>query len=357
VVAKALLEGINSQKGGLRFAFKSPNETFGTAHTLFETNAITFDMLCHTGQCVPTNQTAPPRPPVSKLVSAWKIAGICIVATVALLCLWVVVSIRRQRRPVTGSKARALSPLSILQRGGSLGAIDKVEGIGGVVLCFADIGYNVDAGSQSGTPDAPDDQSPKGMRHILRGATGLVRAGEMCAVMGPSGAGKSSLLDILAGHNKNGDVVGQTQLLFDDGSSVSDAEARRNICRYVMQDDRMLATETVDEALTFAACMALPNSFPQDSIPAAVDAVVRQLALQKIRKSRIGSSDAGGLSGGERRRLALGVELITQPAVLLADGKNTRILQERLTVGISRSLSLTSASVYRADVWFGLRER
>ena len=119
--------------------------------------------------------------------------------------------------------------------------------------------------------------------------------------------------------NKSGSVDGRTQLIFDDGSCDIDAETRRHICGYVMQDDRILATETVEEALTFGACMALPNDVPQDSIPAAVDAVVQQLALQNVRTSRVGSSDVGGLSGGERRRLAVGLELITKPAVSKSD--------------------------------------
>ena len=103
-----------------------------------------------------------------------------------LLCVRVVAGIRRQRRPVSAVKSRSLSP----QRDSSLAPIDdRFDGIGGVAVCFTAVGYNVQvAGSQPSTlPLDTGSESPRGMRRVLQGASGLVRAGEMCAVMGPSG--------------------------------------------------------------------------------------------------------------------------------------------------------------------------
>ena len=59
-VFKMMNFAVNAQKSGLKFSFKNPDEAFGTARTLFVTNDVTFDMLCHTGQCVPMNQALPP---------------------------------------------------------------------------------------------------------------------------------------------------------------------------------------------------------------------------------------------------------------------------------------------------------
>ena len=80
-----------------------------------------------------------------------------------------------------------------------------------------------------------------------------------------------------------------------------------------------MATETVEEALTFSACLTLPNSVGMEEIRLRVQTMVGRLGLERCRQTRVGSSDSGGLSGGERRRLAVGVELITDPAVLLLD--------------------------------------
>eukprot|EP01045_Picozoa_sp_COSAG04_P002334 COSAG04_NODE_84_length_27625_cov_23.289835_9_plen_923_part_00 len=291
--AKAILNQINGQNGGIQFVFKSVNETLGTARTAFETNEIIFDMACRTGQCIPHNQSAIPKPKhhPHRAISGWAIAAIVVLAAVAALGVALAIGMRAQRRPATAAK----------DGGRELEASNP-----GVALAFQRVSYDV----------------PKpggGERRVLQGATGLVRPGELCAIMGPSGAGKSSCLDILAGQDKRGTVGGRAYFVLPDGRTVPAAESRRHLCRYVMQDDRAMATETVEEALTFAARMALPNSVPVDQIPAAVDDVVRKLGLEGVRESRIGSSDAGGLSGGERRRLAVGVELIARPSVLLAD--------------------------------------
>ena len=305
--AKALLLEISGQRGGLQFDFKNPNTTFGKAHTLFVTKAMTFDMRCMTGQCVPTNQSAPslPKHLPRKPISLWTVAAFCVVGFAGLIGTWVASMMHSQRRPGDPSKCG----------GGTCSLAGRFDDRRRVTVAFADVAYIVPqpASDEGGASPSP------GSRCVLQSASGMVAPGEMCAVMGPSGAGKSSLLDILGGHNKSGSVDGRTHLLFEDGGCVVDAEMRRAICRYVMQDDRILATETVEEALTFSACMSLPNSVGTEEILEAVDEVIELLALENVRLSRVGSSDAGGLSGGERRRLAVGLELITRPAVLLAD--------------------------------------
>ena len=314
VAAKALLAEISGQKGGLSFVFKSVDELRGSAGASFVTNAVTFDMRCLTGQCVPTNQSAPmapkhfPRQPMSP----WTKLSLGVVVFVALLGVWVAAGIRRQRRP-SGHSAQ----VDLVRRTAGAASWAHCDSRGQPTVAFVDVGYSVElqrAGSGS------DEASPvPGTRRVLQSVSGLVRPGEMCAVMGPSGAGKSSLLDILAGQTKSGQVNGRTHLVYPDGTRVEDAACRRRVCRYVMQDDRILSTETVEEALMFAACMTLPNSVSKAEIRSDLDRVLQQLALERVRGSRVGSSDAGGLSGGERRRLAVGVELITRPAVLLAD--------------------------------------
>jgi len=211
-------------------------------------------MRCQTGQCVPTDQTAPVRPrhPPKRPLSGWAVAALCTIGALASLCIWVICGVYKQRRPATGagrdvgeSAGRSLSPRRSVRSFGSLTPLDEAldaaaaatsgSGAGGVTVCFVGVGYNVETAAASDLDAVLPSASPRGTRRVLYGATGLVKPGEMCAVMGPSGAGKSSLLDILAGQNKSGSVDGQTHLLLPDGGSITEGVARRHACRYVMQ--------------------------------------------------------------------------------------------------------------------------
>ena len=297
--AKALLAPISNQKN-LQFKFTDVDEKLGKSRVYFVTSAITFDLSCTTGQCIPSNETAPNgRPAVDDSLTAWQIASIAVLVLAAILGTGVAWAVIKQRRP-----ASTLTAASVV-------ISTPREQLRGVTVAFANVTYDVAIGGDN--------------RRVLKGATGLISPGEICAIMGPSGAGKSSLLDIIATQDKRGTVGGQRAMLSGGGNSSAAAAVvpsdliRKRVCRYVMQDERLMATETVEEALTFSACMTLPNDVGMDDIAKRVDRMIGQLGLERCRKTRIGSSDSGGLSGGERRRLAVGVELIADPAVLLLD--------------------------------------
>jgi ABC-type multidrug transport system ATPase subunit len=85
----------------------------------------------------------------------------------------------------------------------------------------------------------------------------------------------------------------------------------------VQQDDVLFATFTVREALTFAARLKLKKSeAEQDSL---VEQIILELGMAHIASSRIGDSQHKVLSGGERKRCSIGVELISDPSVILLD--------------------------------------
>ena len=139
--------------------------------------------------------------------------------------------------------------------------------------------------------------------------------GTVTAIMGESGAGKTSLLDIIAGRKTDGAISGE---LLVNGRAV-DATQYRRISGYVLQDNVLLPTLTVKETLAFAAELRLPSVMSRAAKMDHVHRVMRELGLTHIQDTRVGSSSVRGISGGERKRVSIGCELVTSPSVLLLD--------------------------------------
>ncbi|KAK9899179.1 hypothetical protein P389DRAFT_158475 [Cystobasidium minutum MCA 4210] len=171
----------------------------------------------------------------------------------------------------------------------------------------------------------------KSGKMILDNVSGSLPYGGFMAIMGPSGAGKSTLVDILAGKRKAGRIFGSVQLLTNNARGVR--------IGYVDQADVLPGNLTVRECLLFAAKLKLPESIPAHVKEERVWEVLGQLGLRDVANSRVGSSERRGISGGERRRLSIGLELIARPSVLILDeptsgldsvsaSKVVRVLQE-----------------------------
>ena len=88
---------------------------------------------------------------------------------------------------------------------------------------------------------------------------------------------------------------------------------------FVPQQDVLPPLLTVHEALLFAARLRLPEHIPYSALIARVDALIAQLGLERVRDARIGGSGKRGLSGGEMRRVSIGLELVGAPDVVLLD--------------------------------------
>jgi ABC-type multidrug transport system ATPase subunit len=171
---------------------------------------------------------------------------------------------------------------------------------------------------------APPPPRGKGWRQVLRGVTGSLRAGEMTGVMGPSGSGKSTLLHVLTGALAGGGAGGNhwrvRGRVLADGQRVGPGRLAR-LTALVPQDDLLVRSLTVEESLYYSAALRLDARLPASACRARVDAVLRDLGLDKVRRSTVlsGATGRAGVSGGERRRVAIGMELLTKPGALVLD--------------------------------------
>ncbi|KAH6826792.1 Membrane fusion protein Use1 [Perilla frutescens var. hirtella] len=151
--------------------------------------------------------------------------------------------------------------------------------------------------------------------YLLNDITGQAMRGEIMAIMGPSGAGKSTFLDAIAGRIAQGSLEGYVRM---DGKAVT-ASYMKMISSYVMQDDQLFPMLTVFETLMFAAEVRLPPSISTAEKKKRVIELVNQLGLTSAMHTNIGNEGTRGVSGGEKRRVSIGVDIIHKPSLLFLD--------------------------------------
>ncbi|KAL2227570.1 ABC transporter G family member 1-like [Sesamum indicum] len=150
---------------------------------------------------------------------------------------------------------------------------------------------------------------------ILNDISGEARDGEIMAVMGASGSGKSTLIDALANRMAKGSLKGSISL---NGEQL-ESRLLKVISAYVMQDDLLFPMLTVEETLMFAAEFRLPRTLSKSKKKLRVQALIDQLGLRNAAKTVIGDEGHRGVSGGERRRVSIGIDIIHDPILLFLD--------------------------------------
>ncbi|KAI3734792.1 hypothetical protein L6452_14271 [Arctium lappa] len=150
---------------------------------------------------------------------------------------------------------------------------------------------------------------------LLNDISGLARDGELMAVLGASGSGKSTLIDALANRMAKGSLKGRVTL---NGEQL-ESRLLKVISAYVMQDDLLFPMLTVEETLMFAAEFRLPRTFSKSKKKLRVQALIDQLGLRNAAKTVIGDEGHRGVSGGERRRVSIGIDIIHDPIILFLD--------------------------------------
>lgn len=158
---------------------------------------------------------------------------------------------------------------------------------------------------------------PAKNRVILQNISGDFKAGELSAILGPSGSGKTTLLNLLGGRAGTGGKARRDGTISIGGQDINPVKWRTRIA-YVMQDDSLFATSTVRETLLFSARMRLAG-VPEAELNAEVDKLLVDLRLTQCADTIIGSTTLRGVSGGERKRCAVGVELVARPNILILD--------------------------------------
>ncbi|TYH32921.1 hypothetical protein ES332_D13G023800v1 [Gossypium tomentosum] len=150
---------------------------------------------------------------------------------------------------------------------------------------------------------------------LLNGISGVARDGEILAVLGASGSGKSTLIDALANRISKGSLKGNITL----NDEVVESRVLKSISAYVMQHDLLFPMLTVEETLMFAAEFRLPRTMSKSKKRTRVQALIDQLGLRNATETVIGDEGHRGVSGGERRRVSIGVNIIHDPIILFLD--------------------------------------
>lgn len=180
-------------------------------------------------------------------------------------------------------------------------------------LVFRDLEYTV--------PLAKKHQKAAGAteKKILDEVSGVFRPGRLTAVMGSSGAGKTTLLSVLAGNARAGKIEGDILVNGDiyTGSMLKD------ISGFVFQDDVLLPTMTVKEAISMSALLRTPRTISRKERQARVDEIIEILHLEDAKDTIVGDPMKKGISGGERKRTAIGMEMVVNPGMLFLDEPTT----------------------------------
>lgn len=156
---------------------------------------------------------------------------------------------------------------------------------------------------------------------ILHPITAQFRSGTLNVIMGPSGSGKTSLLNSMAlrlHNNVNTQYRHTGDMTFN--SAIPSDSVIRSVCSYVCQDDdALLPSLTVRETLRFSARLRLPSFMSKEQKNQRAEEVLMKLSLKDCADSLIGSDMIKGISGGEKRRVSIAVQILTDPRVLLLD--------------------------------------
>ena len=188
---------------------------------------------------------------------------------------------------------------------------------------------------------------------VLEGVTGEFPPGSLVAVMGGSGAGKSTFMNALANRAPYGNIIGKVSLNKVPGETIGKYP---RLVGFVPQDDIMHDDLTVYENLMYSARLRLPPSMSIAQQRAIVEDVIEILDLGRIRDNVVGNPEKRGISGGQKKRVNIGMELVAYPRVLFLDEPTSGLdsassLQVARCLQRMRSLGITVVTVIHQPRW------
>ncbi|MED6220321.1 ABC transporter G member 15 [Stylosanthes scabra] len=155
-------------------------------------------------------------------------------------------------------------------------------------------------------------------RRLLNGLNGYAEPNRLMAIMGPSGSGKSTLLDSLAGRLARNVIL--------SGNVLLNGKKRRldfGGVAYVTQEDVLLGTLTVRETISYSANLRLPSRMSKEEVNEIVEGTIMEMGLEDCADRVIGNWHLRGISGGEKKRLSIALEILTRPSLLFLDEPTT----------------------------------
>uniref|UniRef100_A0A8C2TCI5 ATP-binding cassette sub-family G member 8 n=1 Tax=Coturnix japonica TaxID=93934 RepID=A0A8C2TCI5_COTJA len=151
---------------------------------------------------------------------------------------------------------------------------------------------------------------------IIQNLNLKVHSGQMLAIIGSTAGGKTSLLDVITCRHHGGKIK-SGQIMINNKPSTP--QLVKKCIAHVRQDDRLLPHLTVRETLLFIAKLRLPACFSDSQRKKRVEDVIAELRLRQCANTRVGNEYLRGISGGERRRVSIAVQLLWNPGILILD--------------------------------------
>lgn len=155
----------------------------------------------------------------------------------------------------------------------------------------------------------------KPKKQILKDLNGFFKSGELTAIMGPSGAGKSTLLNLLSGYQQ-GNVTGTIEFISSESRQKWN-ECKKQSC-YIQQSDHLQELFTIQENMIMATNLKISHKVPLEYKQRLINIILEALNLSNAKNTKIGR-----LSGGQKKRLSIALELIDNPPIMLLDEPTT----------------------------------
>ena len=178
-------------------------------------------------------------------------------------------------------------------------------------------------------------------RCVLDGVSGEALVGQVTGIMGPSGSGKTTLISLLSQRANSVTSKSSGAVMLDDGRLDS---SHTKIIGYCPQDSCLLPTLTVYESIMYSAILRLPRNTSVDAIHRITQESISKVRLEGVKSSYVGGSGRiRGISGGERRRVSVAMEIVTSPKIVLLDEPTSGLDSSSAKQVVSSLKSLASS--------------